>query len=82
MKRKNLFRWSVVLMVLIALMMGAGTAFAQDGAADPAGRPGHNGHFALQQLHAHASIPVLPLAIGRLIHRSLSVGRWSRKDHV
>ena len=36
MKRKNLFRWSVVLMVLIALMMGAGTAFAQDGAADPA----------------------------------------------
>ena len=53
-----------------------------DGAADPAGRPGHNGHFALQQLHAHASIPVLPLAIGRLIHRSLSVGRWSRKDHV
>ena len=36
MKRKNLFRWSVVLMVLIALMMGAGTAFAQDGGADPA----------------------------------------------
>ncbi|MEI2613173.1 MAG: ammonium transporter [Candidatus Promineifilaceae bacterium] len=38
MKRKNLFRWSVVLLVLIALMMGAGTAWAQDGgaAADPA----------------------------------------------